>query len=212
MTVDPNERLGRYFTVGELIHSDAAMRRPEILKQQMSPSVQVLSNLTRLVRDVLDPLRAILNRPIRITSGYRCRDLNDLVGGSDRSQHVEGLAADCHLQPEFITASGSDLWRTRRQLSQEMAKLGGVGIDPDPAGDYPPINADYCLFAMAVTRMQALPIDQVIHEFGSPGKPAWVHISTRVDPRGRILVAGNYPRVSYDVVGVATALSLRAEA
>ena len=35
--------------------------------------------------------------PIRITSGYRCPELNRAVGGVKNSQHMRGEAADIHL-------------------------------------------------------------------------------------------------------------------
>lgn len=44
---------------------------------------------------VLEALRAILGRPIRINSGYRCPKHNLEVGGALRSTHLGGMAADC---------------------------------------------------------------------------------------------------------------------
>ena len=55
---------------------------------------EVRRNIEYLVDTVLDPLREYLGSPIVITSGYRCRDLNNDVGGSPTSQHLLGLAAD----------------------------------------------------------------------------------------------------------------------
>ena len=59
---------------------------------------KVLSNIEALVNNVLDPLRAMIGRPIIITSGYRCQRVNELVGGSKTSQHLTGKAADFHVQ------------------------------------------------------------------------------------------------------------------
>lgn len=44
--------------------------------------------------DVLEELRERLGRPIVINSGCRCASHNDDVGGTMRSQHVHGKAAD----------------------------------------------------------------------------------------------------------------------
>lgn len=41
-----------------------------------------------------EQVRAILNAPIRITSGFRCAELNDAVGGSKTSQHTLYQALD----------------------------------------------------------------------------------------------------------------------
>ena len=46
---------------------------------------------------LLDVLRAVLGVPIRINSGYRCATRNKAVGGSDRSRHMLGCAADLAL-------------------------------------------------------------------------------------------------------------------
>lgn len=51
-------------------------------------------NLRRLAVSVLEPLRAAIGRPIRITSGYRSPPLNRRVGGAANSAHMRGLAAD----------------------------------------------------------------------------------------------------------------------
>ena len=43
---------------------------------------------------MLDPLREAWGGPIRVNSGYRCPELNKLVGGTPGSQHQRGEAAD----------------------------------------------------------------------------------------------------------------------
>lgn len=54
----------------------------------------IKANLQELVLEVLEPLRILFKRPIYVTSGYRCAELNRLIGGSKKSQHLEGKAAD----------------------------------------------------------------------------------------------------------------------
>lgn len=53
-----------------------------------------LSNLILLTNYLLEPARAILNTPLIITSGYRCPALNKEIGGNEKSQHLNGTAAD----------------------------------------------------------------------------------------------------------------------
>ena len=43
---------------------------------------------------MLDPLREWYGKPIAVNSGYRCPQLNRLVGGAASSQHLKGEAAD----------------------------------------------------------------------------------------------------------------------
>ena len=47
----------------------------------------------------LEELRTALgNKPIKITSGYRCRKHNKEVGGEDESYHLFGMAADIKVE------------------------------------------------------------------------------------------------------------------
>jgi hypothetical protein len=54
---------------------------------------EVLSNLM-IVADLMQEIRDLLDKPIKINSAYRCKKLNDLVGSTDRSQHLKGQAVD----------------------------------------------------------------------------------------------------------------------
>lgn len=58
------------------------------------PNARQVQKLKNLCEDVLQPLRDAAGKPITITSGYRCPQLNKLVGGVDDSQHQDGEAAD----------------------------------------------------------------------------------------------------------------------
>lgn len=80
----------KYFTIQELTRSDTAAR----LHIDNTPNRDQIRCLELLVNNILDPLRARCGRPIYVTSGYRCRRLNDAVGGAYNSQHMLGQAAD----------------------------------------------------------------------------------------------------------------------
>ena len=58
------------------------------------PDSNSLKNLKVLAETVLEPLRATYNKPIYVTSGFRCKQVNAKVGGSKTSQHLYGQAAD----------------------------------------------------------------------------------------------------------------------
>jgi hypothetical protein len=81
--------LSAFVTVAALRRSDTARR----LAIPNRPPVRVLRNLVRLARG-LDRVRRLLGRPLEISSGYRSPALNREVGGSPRSRHQSGLAAD----------------------------------------------------------------------------------------------------------------------
>lgn len=57
-------------------------------------STEVRNSVKALVEDVLQPLRDAWREPLTVNSGYRCPELNDLVGGEKTSQHLKGEAAD----------------------------------------------------------------------------------------------------------------------
>lgn len=80
----------KYFTIKELCKSSTA----DQYKINNQPDETIVNNLSTLVNTILDPLREAYGKPIIVTSGYRCPELNIKVGGSKTSQHVQGLAAD----------------------------------------------------------------------------------------------------------------------
>jgi uncharacterized protein YcbK (DUF882 family) len=80
----------KYFTIKELCKSTTANK----YNIDNTPNEEIISNLTALVENVLDPLREAWGRPITVSSGYRCKALNTKVKGSSTSQHMLGQAAD----------------------------------------------------------------------------------------------------------------------
>ncbi|QOR57401.1 putative peptidase [uncultured phage cr113_1] len=79
-----------YFTLKELTRSSAA----EANKLDNTPDELAEKNLNTLVDNVLDPLRELYGKPIRVTSGYRSPAVNRSVNGATSSQHALGEAAD----------------------------------------------------------------------------------------------------------------------
>lgn len=80
----------KHFSIRELSRSETASRKGI----NNTPNSAVVSALTALIDNVLDPLREKWGAPIIITSGYRCPALNRVVGGAVNSQHIRGEAAD----------------------------------------------------------------------------------------------------------------------
>ena len=82
------------FTITELVKSQTAER----LHIDNTPSAEIISKLTELIKYVLQPIREAYKRPIYVSSGYRCPKLNKAVGGVPTSQHVKGEAADIYVK------------------------------------------------------------------------------------------------------------------
>ena len=88
----PQGQLSAHFSLAEFLHSDLALR--EGIDNDHPPEA-ALQDLRMLCLNVLEPLRKALgDRPLRITSGYRCPQLNKLLKSADTSQHLLGQAAD----------------------------------------------------------------------------------------------------------------------
>jgi len=83
-------RLTEHFTLEELLYSTTAEEKGI---SNLPSNAEVHANLVELVF-VLEKVRKLLGKPVTVTSGYRCPDLNKLVRGSPTSAHLSGLAAD----------------------------------------------------------------------------------------------------------------------
>jgi uncharacterized protein YcbK (DUF882 family) len=76
-----------HFTLDELTHTD----HREI---DNTPTQDEINNLQRLA-EFLEEVKTVLGgKPIMISSGFRCKALNDAVGSKDTSQHRTGSACD----------------------------------------------------------------------------------------------------------------------
>ena len=88
----------KYFTLEELFHSDKAVSMGLDNDPRNILSVEnseiIITNITRLIVEVLDPARELLGKPINVSSGYRSEKINKAVGGANTSQHLLGEAAD----------------------------------------------------------------------------------------------------------------------
>lgn len=83
--------MNNYFTIEELCYSDTAERE----HIDNTPSEEIKKRLQILI-EFLNPLREAWGSGIRINSGYRCPELNKVVGGVDTSAHKEGWAVDIY--------------------------------------------------------------------------------------------------------------------
>ena len=108
-------QLTEHFTLEEFTTSSTAKARG--IDNSVS-SQRVVDNLRNLCEKVLEPLRSYANQPITISSGYRCKALNKVVGGARNSQHMTGEAADIHIPLyDFKDSTGSRL--TDIQLARD---------------------------------------------------------------------------------------------
>lgn len=118
----------KYFSIAEFLRSDVAEKHQVSNIPDEEKLLTVLNNVNALVKNVLDPLRSMVGRPVIITSGYRSRQVNELVGGSKTSQHLTGKAADFHVQG-YTTQQMNVVYQTMQ-----------IGFDFDQLIFYPSKN------------------------------------------------------------------------
>lgn len=111
-------KLTTHFTLEEFIRSNTATR----LKINNLPNKQQIANLLELCREVLEPIREAYGKPIIVTSGYRCPELNKAVGGVATSEHLQGMAADIRTLSD-TKADNKKLW----MICIEVLKLRKFG-------------------------------------------------------------------------------------
>lgn len=86
------------FKLSEFFASSTADKNGIKNEPSLDERATIERNINSLVDNVLDPIRDKFCAPVIITSGYRCLQVNKLVGGTNNSQHMLGYAADFHIK------------------------------------------------------------------------------------------------------------------
>lgn len=76
----------KYFTFKEMVHTNTNLDN--------TPTWDNINNIQLLITNILDPLREIYGKPIKINSGFRSAEVNKSVGGAVTSGHLLGTCAD----------------------------------------------------------------------------------------------------------------------
>mgnify|MGYP003643007173 FL=1 len=83
-------RISKYVSYNEGVRSSTAAR----LGIVNTPPEDILKDMKEIAAYVFEPLRRWVEGPVKITSFYRCEELNRAIGGSTSSQHCKGQAMD----------------------------------------------------------------------------------------------------------------------
>lgn len=102
-----------YFTTKEMTESSMA----KAYKLDNEPKEDFIKENLKKVMYILDLTRVYIGKPIYINSGYRCKKLNEIVGGVNNSMHTKGLAAD------FRTTLNSDIEKMYNYLNIRREKF-----------------------------------------------------------------------------------------
>lgn len=83
--------LSEHLSLKEVISSDTAKR----LGISNQPTPEHLNNLKLVAEKIFEPIRNHFDKPIKVSSGYRSKELNSSIPGSSlTSQHCSGEALD----------------------------------------------------------------------------------------------------------------------
>lgn len=108
-----------YFTIVDLMRSATAER----LKIDNQPSDEVREELEITVCKInlISLIAHAYGTTIRVTSGYRCKRLNQAVGGVSNSLHMQGRAVD------FVVSNAEVKHKLHDALKEEACiKLLGI--------------------------------------------------------------------------------------
>lgn len=84
-------KLTEHFNLSEFTNSQISSRMGF---DNSVPDDKILNNLKRLAKGMELVRNLLNNNPIHISSGYRCKDLNDYLGSKETSRHRTGNACD----------------------------------------------------------------------------------------------------------------------
>lgn len=131
------------FTLKELTNSSTAVR----LGLSNTPEGTHLRNLQSTAQ-MLERVRALLGKPVTVTSGYRSRAVNEAVGGVTSSDHSTGQAADI-VCPKFGAP-----YAVAKALAPHIDALGIGQLIYESIGGKQWVHVS--------TRMPAKPVNRVI--------------------------------------------------
>lgn len=92
-------QLSKNLELSEVTRSETAKRRGI----SNMPTPEHIENFKKLAEKVFQPIRDHFGVPIRISSGYRSKELNTAIKGSLSSQHCSGEAIDIDMDGTSIT-------------------------------------------------------------------------------------------------------------
>ena len=121
-------QLSTHFYLREFCFSQTAKRLG--IDNRVAPHSTLHKNLISLCNNVLQPLRDGVG-PVTVSSGYRSKELNAMVGGSPHSAHCHGHAADivvAGLTPEQVCRWLIDSGLPYEQLIYEFGEWTHVSV------------------------------------------------------------------------------------
>lgn len=113
---------GKYFKYSELLESEVAEKN----NIDNTPKDETTIDNLNYTISRLDEIREGYGKPIVITSGYRCDELNKIVGGVTNSKHRIGLGVDLKWDSKLFDYIQQN--HSFDKLIREKNKKGSIWI------------------------------------------------------------------------------------
>lgn len=120
------DKISDHISYREAVRSTTADR----LGIENKPGQVELVNMEIIAERIFEPLRDWVGGPIRINSFYRGPELNKAIGGSKRSQHMEGRAMD--LDDTYGHKTNAEMFYYIKQNLDFDQLIWEFGTDENP--------------------------------------------------------------------------------
>lgn len=171
-----SDRLSRNFNLSEYTRSQTATRAGI----DNEPTPEHLGALAKHAQRILQPIRDHFGRPVRISSGYRCLELDCAIKLTALNKRRALRGHDPHTLDEYVATLAGRTSKWSQHSKGEAADIEVDGVANNTLAKW--------------IRDVGLPFDQLILEFFDPAKgpkSGWIHVSHSAGDvqRGQVLTA-----------------------
>jgi hypothetical protein len=121
-------KISKDLNLSELIRSESAKRNGI----SNMPTEEHIVNFKILAEKVFQPIRDHFKTPIIISSGYRSKELNELIKGSASSQHCKGQAIDIDMDGTKGGVTNKDVFNFIKDNLDFDQLIWEFGTDDNP--------------------------------------------------------------------------------
>tara|TARA_Y100000592_G_scaffold97851_1_gene169472 strand:- start:559 stop:1014 length:456 start_codon:yes stop_codon:yes gene_type:complete len=119
--------ISKHISYNEAVRSNTALRRGI----ENIPNDDQLHFMEIIAEKIFEPLRFYVGGPIKITSFFRCPELNTAIGGSKTSQHCKGQAMD--IDDVFGYKTNAEMYHYIKENLNFDQLIWEFGDDENPA-------------------------------------------------------------------------------
>ncbi len=122
-------QISTHLSLKEVTNSNTAKR----LGIDNSPTPEHLENLKLLAEKIFEPIRNHFDKPIKVSSGYRSKALNDVTPrSSSKSQHCTGEALDLDQDGMTTDVSNKEVFDYIKDNLEFDQLIWEYGTDSNP--------------------------------------------------------------------------------